>query len=76
MRNYLNIFRPQHEKSQIILNAWTVLLKNIVTVLTILFLGDFDVFTNHNSMADFCDLNGLKNLINVSKILTIQPVLI
>ena len=44
-----------------------------------IFIGDFNVSTNHNSIINFCDLNGLKNLINVStcyKTLTIQPVLI
>ena len=27
-----------------------------------IFIGDFNVSTNHNSMINFCDLNGLKNL--------------
>ena len=27
--------------------------------------GDFNVSTNHNSMINLCDLNGLRNLINV-----------
>ena len=30
-----------------------------------IFIGDFNVSTNHNSMINFCDLNGLRNLINV-----------
>ena len=30
-----------------------------------IFVGDFNVSTNHNSMINFCDLNGLRNLINV-----------
>ena len=30
-----------------------------------IFLGDFNVSTNHDSMINFCDLNGLRNLINV-----------
>ena len=30
-----------------------------------IFIGDFNVSTNHNSMIIFCDLNGLRNLINV-----------
>ena len=30
-----------------------------------IFIGDFNVSTNHNSMIHFCDLNGLRNLINV-----------
>ena len=29
-----------------------------------IFIGDFKVSTNHNSMINFCDLNGLRNLIN------------
>ena len=29
------------------------------------FIGDFNVSTSHNSMINFCDLNGLGNLINV-----------
>ena len=44
-----------------------------------IFIGDFHVSINHNSMINFCDLNGLRNLINVPtcyKILTIQPALI
>ena len=43
-----------------------------------IFTGDFNVSANHNSMINFCDLHGLKNLINVRtcyKILTVQPVL-
>ena len=30
-----------------------------------IFIGDLNVSTNHNSMINFCDLNGLRNLINV-----------
>ena len=30
-----------------------------------IFTGDFDVSTNHNSVINFCNLNGLRNLINV-----------
>ena len=30
-----------------------------------IFIGDFIVSINHNSMIDFCDLDGLRNLINV-----------
>ena len=30
-----------------------------------IFIGDSTVSTNHNSMINFCDLNGLRNLINV-----------
>ena len=30
-----------------------------------MFIGDFNVSTNHNSMINFCDLNGLRNLIDV-----------
>ena len=30
-----------------------------------IFIGDFSVSTNHDSMINFCDLNGLRNLINV-----------
>ena len=30
-----------------------------------IFGGDFNVFANHNSMINFYDLNGLRNLINV-----------
>ena len=30
-----------------------------------IFIGDFNISTNHNSMRNFCDLNGLKNLMNV-----------
>ena len=30
-----------------------------------IFIGDFNVSTNHNSMKNFCDLKGLRNLINV-----------
>ena len=30
-----------------------------------IFIRDFNVSTNHNSMINFCDLNGLRNLINV-----------
>ena len=30
-----------------------------------IFIGDFNVSTNHNSMTNFCNLNGLRNLINV-----------
>ena len=30
-----------------------------------IFIGDFNVSTNHNSMINFCDLNGLRNLVNV-----------
>ena len=30
-----------------------------------IFIGDFNVSTNHNSMINFCDLNSLRNLINV-----------
>ena len=30
-----------------------------------IFIGDFNTSANHNSMIDFCDQNGLKNLINV-----------
>ena len=44
-----------------------------------IFIGDFNVSTNRNSMINVCDLNGLRNLINIPtcyKILTIQPVLI
>ena len=44
-----------------------------------IFIGDFNVSTKHNSMINFCDLNGLRNLLmfqHVTKILTIQPVLI
>ena len=41
-----------------------------------IFIGDFNVSTNHNSMINFCDLKGLRNLINVPKILTIHPVFI
>ena len=29
------------------------------------FIGNFNVSTNHNSIINFCDLNGLRNLINV-----------
>ena len=29
-----------------------------------IFIGDFNASTNHNSMINFCDLNGLRNLIN------------
>ena len=30
-----------------------------------IFIGNFNVPTNHNLMINFCDLNGLRNLINV-----------
>ena len=30
-----------------------------------IFIGNFNVSTNHNSIINFCDLNGLRNLINV-----------
>ena len=30
-----------------------------------IFIGDFNVSTNHNAMIHFCDLTGLRNLINV-----------
>ena len=30
-----------------------------------IFIGDFNVSTKHNSMINFCDLNDLRNLINV-----------
>ena len=30
-----------------------------------IFIGDFNVSTNHNSIINICDLNGLRNLINV-----------
>ena len=30
-----------------------------------IFMGDFNVSTNHNSIINFCDLNSLRNLINV-----------
>ena len=29
------------------------------------FIGDFNIYTNDNSMINFCDLNGLRNLISV-----------
>ena len=32
----------------------------------LIFIGYFNVSINHNSMINFCDINGLKNLINVS----------
>ena len=41
-----------------------------------IFKGDFNVSTNHNSMIYFCDLSVLRSLINVPKILTIEPALI
>ena len=31
-----------------------------------IFIGDLNVFTNHNSMINFCDLKGLRNLVNVT----------
>ena len=43
------------------------------------FIEDFTLSTNHTSMINFCDLNGLKILLmfqHVTKILSIQPVLI
>ena len=43
---------------------------------TFIFTGDFNVSTSHNSMINFCDLNGLRMFQHVTKILTIQPVLI
>ena len=39
-----------------------------------IYVGDFNVSSNHNLMMKFCDLNGSK--IPITKILTIQPVLI
>ena len=30
-----------------------------------IFIGDFNISTNRNSMINFCDLNGLRNVINV-----------
>ena len=32
---------------------------------TFIFRGDFNVSTKHNSMINICDLNGLRNLINI-----------
>ena len=43
-----------------------------------IFIGDFNVSTNHNSMINFCDLKGLRNLLmfqHDKKILTVQQVL-
>ena len=53
--------------------------KDINSFDNFIFIGDFNVSINHNSMIDFCDINGLKILLvfqHVIKNFIIQPALI